>query len=261
MDLGLRDQVVVVTGASKGIGRATAEVFAQEGARVVLTARSADALDAAASAIGPAALGLVCDVTDDASVDALVENVVGRFGRIDVLVNNAAGAMPGGDFLNISNAQFLDGWNQKLQAHIRVSRAVLPVMQRQRAGCIVNVLGTAMRNPKASYLQVGAANAALANFTRSLAELAAASGLRAVAVAPSGVTTDRWERLMAMRAPAEGKTVAQLQAEVDASLPLGRMARPQDIADAICFVASARASYISGSVVTVDGASTTGVYL
>ena len=262
MDLGLRDQVVVVTGATKGIGRATAQVFAEEGARVVLVARSADALAETAAAIGPAAaLTQACDVTDDASVEALVSAVTRQLGRVDVLVNNAAGAMPAGEFLSISNAQMLDGWNQKLQAHIRVSRAVLPVMQNQRGGVIVNVLGTAMRNPKASYLQVGIANAALANFTRSLAELGAPHGIRAVAVSPAGVTTDRWERLVALRAPAEGKTAAQLQAEVDAALPLGRMAVPRDIADAVCFVASARAAYISGSVITVDGGSTTGVYL
>lgn len=262
MDLGLQDRVVIVTGATKGIGRATAHVFAEEGARVVVTARSREALDSLAGELGPAvALAVSCDVTVDASVEALVGTVLDRLGRIDVLVNNAAGAMPAGDFLDVSNDAFLEGWNQKLQPHMRVSRAVLPAMQRTRSGCIVNVLGAAMRNPRASYLAVGIANAALANFTRSLAELGAPHGVRAVAVSPTGVQTERWERLLALRAPAEGKTVAQLQAETDAALPFGRMARPEEVADTICFLASRRASYISGSVVTVDGASTAGVYL
>ena len=109
-------------------------------------------------------------------------------------------------------------------------------------------------------MPVGISNAALYNFTKSFADLCAPQGIRVVGVAPSGVTTDRWTRLVAARAPAEGKTPEQLQAEVDAALPLGRMAHPQDVADAICFVASARAAYICGSVITVDGNSTQGVY-
>ena len=191
----------------------------------------------------------------------LVAATVERYGRIDVLVNNAAGKLPAGEFADITNDAWLTGWNQKLQCHIRASRAVYPVMQKQQSGVIVNVLGTAGRNPKASYMPVGISNAALYNFTKSFADLCAPQGIRVLGVAPSGVTTDRWTRLVAARAPAEGKTPAQLQAEVDAALPLKRMAHPQDVANAVCFAASDRASYICGSVITVDGNSTQGVYL
>jgi len=264
MDLGLAGKVVVITGASQGIGRASALTFAGEGARLLLAARGADGLTAVATAASeagaPEVASVPCDVTLDADVDRLIATAMERFGRVDVLVNNAAGKLPAGDFADIDNADWLSGWNQKLQCHIRACRAVYPVMRAQKSGVIVNVLGTAARNPKASYMPVGISNAALYNFTKSFADLCA-QGIRGVGVGPSGVTTDRWTRRVAARAPAEGKTPEQLQAEIDATLPLGRMAHPQDVADAICFAASSRASYICGSVICVAGNSTPGVYL
>ena len=266
MNLKLAGKVVVITGASQGIGMACALTFAGEGARLLLAARGADGLYGRGDGGQRRGRAGSCHRhlrryrglrrgTSDGHRPGQ------RFGRIDVLVNNAAGKLPAGDFTDISNDAWLAGWNQKLQCHIRACRAVYPIMREQKSGVIVNVLGTAARNPKASYMPVGISNAALFNFTKSFADLCAPQGIRVVGVAPSGVTTDRWTRLINARAPAEGKTPEQLQAEIDAALPLGRMAYPQDVADAICFAASARAAYICGSVITVDGNSTQGVYL
>lgn len=263
MDLGLAGKVVVLTGASKGIGLSALRTFAAEGARVVAAARGLDTLEAEAAALreqGHDVVARACDVTKDEDVQRLIEGTRAEKGRIDIFVNNAAGKLPAGDFLKIPSEEWLDGWNQKLQCYIRTAQAVFPIMRDQKGGRIVNVLGTAARNPKTSYMPVGVSNAALVNFTKSLADLGAPHGVLVAGVAPSGVLTDRWQRLITKRAEGEGKTPEQLQKEMDATFPLGRMANPEEIGDVVCFVASPRASYISGTVVTVDGASTMGVF-
>jgi len=264
MDLGLKEKVVLVTGGTKGIGFAAATAFAEEGAQLIITASTQESLPDAVSRI-ETATGVhpdvfLCDVTSDQAVQSLASQLDKKYGRIDVLVNNAAGKLPTGDFLTIESEAWLSGWNQKLQCYVRTVQAIYPIMQRQGGGRIVNVVGTAARNPKASYMAVGMSNAALINFNKALADRGAADNILAVGVAPSGVRTGRWERLTKGRAEGEGKTQEQLQAEIDATLPLGRMASPEELGDVICFMASSRASYISGTVITVDGASTQGVF-
>lgn len=263
MDLGLAGKTVILTGASRGIGRAALHAFAVEGASVFAAARPSAELDAAVAAeraAGHAVTACPCDIADDESVAKLVEGVRAQSGRIDVLVNNAAGRLPAGDFLALPTEAWMQGWNQKLQWYIRTVQAVFPVMREQGGGKIVNVVGAAARNPKPSYMAVGISNSGLINFTKSLADLGAPHGILAAGVAPSGVLTERWLRLIEGRARGEGKTPEQLQRETEATFPLGRMARPEEVGDVICFVASPRASYISGSVVVVDGNSTPGVY-
>ena len=264
MDLKLKDKVIIVTGATKGIGRAAVQAFAEEGARLTLAARTADDLDQTArevrEATGAEVVTAVCDVTTDIDVQRLVHTAMDAYGRVDVLVNSGAGRLPAGEFLEITSEQWLEGWNQKIQAYIRTAQAVFPIMEQQGSGKIINVVGTAARNPKHSYMAVGMSNAALVNFTKSLADRGAPHGILVAGVAPSGVMTERWTRLIAARAEAEGKTAEQLQAESDAGFPLGRMGNPQELGDVICFVASERASFVSGSIITVDGNSTQGVF-
>jgi 3-oxoacyl-[acyl-carrier protein] reductase len=263
MDLKLSGKTVVLTGASKGIGLAALRTFAMEGARVIAAARASPALEVEVAALRKAGHDVIacpCDITRDDDVQNLIETAQRYAGRIDVLVNNAAGKLPAGDFMAISSQEWLDGWNEKLQCYIRTAQAVFPLMRDQGGGRIVNVVGAAARNPKASYMAVGVTNAGLINFTKSLADHGAPHGILVAGVAPSGVMTDRWRRLIEKRAEGEGKTPKALQAEMDATFPLGRMADPEEVGDVICFVASPRASYISGSIITVDGASTTGVF-
>lgn len=264
MDLGLKNKVVLVTGGTKGIGLAAARAFAEEGARLIITASTEESLQEAAAQIQQATNNQPdcyrCDVTSDEAVTSLAATLDEKYGDLDVLVNNAAGKLPTGDFLNIDSDAWLNGWNQKLQCYVRTVQAFYPLLKQGDGGRIVNVVGTAARNPKASYMAVGMSNAALINFNKSLADRSAQDKVLVVGVAPSGVRTGRWERLTKGRAEGEGKTQEQLQAEIDATLPLGRMAQPEELGDVICFMASARASYISGTVITVDGASTQGVF-
>lgn len=264
MDLELKDKIALVTGASRGIGRAIARGLAAEGARVVLCARDKTTLETAAAEIeretraGPVIVA--GDLSRLEDVERVVGEVHGRFGRVDILVNNA-GAIRGGDFLTIPDAQWAGDWSLKLLGYIRMARAVLPVMRAQGGGRIINVIGAAARNPSAGYLPGGVANAGLVNFTKGLADLAAPHGILVTAVSPAATATERWERLIVQQAAAAGKPLEQYRAEVAATYPLGRIARPEDVADLVCFLASARASFLTGICIAVEGGATRGVYL
>jgi 3-oxoacyl-[acyl-carrier protein] reductase len=141
-----------------------------------------------------------------------------------------------------------------------MARAVFPIMKAQGGGRIVNVTGAAARNPTPTYLTGGAANAALVNFTKGLADLGAESRILVTAVSPAATKTERWDQLMEQQAKAAGKTVEEMRAAAQAPYKLGRIATPEDIADVVCFLASARASFITGICITVDGGATRGVY-
>jgi 3-oxoacyl-[acyl-carrier protein] reductase len=263
MNLELTGKVAVVTGASKGIGRAIALGLAAEGARVVAVARDTGAIDKVVAEArdrgGRASLRISADLSQLSEVERVVATARRECGRIDVLVNNA-GAIRGGAFLAIPDAQWIEDWNLKLLGYIRMARAVFPVMQGQGGGRIVNVVGAAARNPTAAYLTGGAANAALVNFTKGLADLGAESNILVTAVSPAATRTERWDSLMEQQAKASGKTVAEMRAAAEGPYKLGRIATPEDIADVVCFLASARASFITGICITVDGGATRGVY-
>jgi NAD(P)-dependent dehydrogenase (short-subunit alcohol dehydrogenase family) len=264
MDLELRGKTALVTGASKGIGRAIAAGLAREGVRVAACARDKAALESAAAEIGRTAGVEVLAVPGDLSrldeVNRVAETVKSRLGRIDILVNNA-GAIRGGDFATIPDEQWAGDWSLKLLGYIRMARAVFPIMQAQGGGRVVNVVGAAARNPTKGYLPGGVANAGLINFTKGLADLGAPANILVTAVSPAATATSRWEMLMAQQAAAAGKTVEAYRAEVEGAYPLKRIARPEDIADLVCFLVSARASFLTGICITVDGGATRGVYL
>ena len=263
MDLGLGGKVALVTGASKGIGRAVAEGLAAEGARVAIVARARSTLEAAAWEIGAKAGAEVHAIAADLSVldgvTRAIEETRRRLGRIDILVNNA-GSIRAGDFLATADEQWTADWNLKLLGYIRMARAVFPIMQAQGGGRIINVIGAAARNPSSTYLAGGAANAALVNFTKGLADLGARSNILVTAVSPAATRTERWDSMLERQAAATGRTVADVRAESEGAYPLGRIGLPRDVADVVCFLASERASFLTGICITIDGGSTRGVY-
>ena len=264
MDLGLKGKTALVTGGSKGIGRAVARALAAEGARVMICARDGEALKRAAGEIErethAEVLTAAADLSELEAVARVAADGVSRLGRLDILVNNA-GAIKGGDFFAIPDDEWLRGWSLKLLGYIRMAREVLPHMQRQGGGRIINVVGAAARNPATTYMMGGAANAALINFTKALADLGAKSKVLVTAVSPGPVKTERWDSLAKQQALAQGKDFDTYVREQSASLPLGRIALPEEVADLVCFLASERASFLSGIAITVDGAATRGVYL
>lgn len=245
MDLGIRGRVALITGGSMGIGGATAKLMAQEGALIAITARRENELKAAATRLGKETgadvMTAVADCTKPDDVKSAVQKVVDRHGRIDILVNSI-GSAAAGDFLELSEEDWHKSLALKLMGQIRVAREVFPHMKKQRWGRIVNVIGTHARLAEAHAMPAGVANAGLLNFTRALAELGGPHGILVNGVNPGTVNTARLQYLLGRGVEYDLNTIT-----------LHRFAEAEEIANAIAFLASERASYICGSILNVDG--------
>jgi 3-oxoacyl-[acyl-carrier protein] reductase len=256
MDLGLEGKVALVTGGSRGIGAAVALGLARERARVAITARTPSRLEETAQKLrattGAEVHAVAGDLTRPGEADRVVADVVARFGRIDILVNNA-GASPGGRLLDLAEADWEKSLQLKFMGYVRCSKAVIPHMLRQGGGRIVNVVGNDGVKPLGLEISPSAANAADLAVTTALAEQYGAKNILINAVNPGPVATERWDELVAGIARAQGITVAEAQRKVDRSVPLGRIARPEEVADVVVFVASARASFMNGALILLDG--------
>ena len=250
MDLHLTGKRVLVTGGSKGIGRASAEILAEEGCDVVLVARDPAALEEAAAAVRRRRQIRVETVAADLSRQAEVERVAAGAGPIDILVNNA-GAIPPGGLLAVDDATLRAAWDLKVFGFISLCRALYPVL-KARQGVVVNVIGAAGETFDPGYIAGVAGNAALMAFTRALGRGAHADGVRAVAINPGPVATARLERLLRHRAAAELGD-AERWLELCKGMPFGRPAQPEEIGAAVAFLASSRSAYTNGTVLTING--------
>lgn len=256
MDLGLKDKVVLVSGASRGIGRAIAEAFAAEGARLALCARSGNLLNALTAELedrhGAEALAVPADLGTPEGVTACTDRVMQHFGGVDVLVNNA-GAIRAGGLLDKPDAEWLEDWQLKLFGYVRLSRALFPSLEARGGGRIVNIIGNGGRQPSAGYLAGAGANAALMAITKGLAEQGGAVNVLVNAINPGPVRTERWADLVAGIARQRGVEPRQVEQAMFASIPIKRPAEPEEVAAVAVFLASAQASYINGEIVQVDG--------
>jgi len=259
MDLKLAGKVAVVTGGSLGIGRAIAAELAAENANVVIVARDADRLAAAAQDIGQKTGGrvLACagDMTQPAAIAKAMATARNTFGRIDILVNNA-GASPMGKIADTADSIWEKSLNLKLLGYVRCAREVLPDMRARRWGRIINVIGRSGHQPRASYVVGGAVNAALLNFTLALAEDCARDNVLVTGVNPGPVQTPRWDTLVAQSADIAGQDSSAANAAAIASVPLGRVGLPDEISGLVAFLCSDRASFITGTCINIDGGGT-----
>jgi len=256
MDLGLRGKVAVITGGSKGIGYASADTFLREGAHVAICARNRARLEEAAGELweeGEAeVLPVQADMGNRGDVKRLMKTVYDRFGRLDILVN-CAGSSPGGLLEDLTEEQWLTSVNLKFMGYVRAMTEAIPYMLRTGGGRIVNVIGNDGVKPAYFELTPSAANAADIAVTQALAEQYGPKGILINGVNPGPVATDRWDGLEKQIAKDKGITQDEAHALALKSLPLGRICTVQEVADVVVFVASERASYLNGAMITVDG--------
>jgi 3-oxoacyl-[acyl-carrier protein] reductase len=254
MDLQLRGKVAIVTGASKGIGRSIAQTLAAEGMRVAAAARSRDQLASLAAPLGDLCFVQAFDLSDPAAPAALIEATVERFGRLDLLVNNA-GSTKRGDFLALSEAEWADGFGLKFFGAMRCSRAAWPHLQRA-GGSIVNIIGVGGRTGSAEFAIGGAVNAALMNLTKVLADRGVKDGVRVNAINPGGIKTDRLVTRVRHFAAERKVDLAVAEQQMASALGVARFGEPEEIARLVAFLASPLSAFCQGSIVDADGGQT-----
>ncbi len=250
MDLGLDGRTALVTGASKGIGKAIAGTLLAEGCHVHMVSRSLGNLRAAATELGGGDNRVILHALDVA-LGATVDRLLSAVGTPDILINNA-GAIPAGDLAAMDDARWRDSWELKMFGYINMTRAFYAAMVARGSGVIINVTGLAGQKMNAGYIAGSTANAGLDAFSRALGGASLHDGVRVLAVSPGAVHTERMETMMRDRAQTQFGD-AERWPELTANLPGGRPGRVQEVADTVAFLASDRAGYISGTVVTVDG--------
>ncbi|HYL80413.1 MAG TPA: SDR family oxidoreductase [Candidatus Acidoferrum sp.] len=256
MDLGIAGRVAIVTGGSRGIGRAVAERLCREGASVALCARNGESLTQAQHALealkGGRVLAVEADLTEPAAAERVVEATATAWGRVDILVNNA-GAARGIPFDELTQELWLENLQLKLFGYLRMARLVLPHLRRNGWGRIVNVAGLAGLQPNALSMPIGLNNAGILNVMKALADGEAGHNILVTTVCPGSILTERQTRLLQDVAKAKGISLEAAQSDATGAIPLRRMGRPEEVADIVAFLASERSSYITGSLVIVDG--------
>jgi 3-oxoacyl-[acyl-carrier protein] reductase len=263
MNLGLKDKVVLVTAASQGIGRAIAEAFAAEGAKVAITARRGDHIQKAAQEIsqtsGTQVMGIAADASKADDNRRMVEEVVRRFGSVHVLVNNAGGVGAFAGFDSLSDNDWLDVLNLNVMSAVRATRAVLPHMQRQKWGRIVNISSESGTQPDAAMSHYNASKAAMNNLTKSLSKAYAQDGILVNTVSPAFIMTPLLRDMLQKMANERGVSFQEaVNGFLNANRPhieLKRPGEPEEVASAVVFLASERASFITGANLRVDGGS------
>lgn len=263
MNLGLDGRVALVTGASRGLGLAIARALAGEGASVVLNARGAARLEEAARQLreetGAEVLAVAVDVTDDDAPRRLVEAAEETFGRLDVLVANAGGP-PSGGFDDVDD---IDTYRRALElsllSTVRLVRAAVPGMRERGWGRVVAVTSVSVRQPIEGLLLSNTARPGVVGFAKTVSRQLAPEGVTVNVVAPGYMATERIEELLGDAASRRGVDAGEVRDEWTADIPAGRMGDPRELGDAVAFLCSDRAAYVTGHVLTVDGGFVRGV--
>jgi len=256
MDFGLRDRVAIVTGGNRGIGYAISAALLKEGAHVVVAsldpARNAEATAKLKAQSNGRVIGVPTDLNDPAAVDALFKKTQAEFGRLHILVNNATNISQG-SFFAMSEDDWDRAFDNKLRGTVRCIRHAVPPMRERRWGRIVNISGGAAWTPQLGAIATGINNAAVQNLTVALANELGKDGILVNAVVPTAVRTERHDRNIRETMAKTGQSEAEVLKPRVGKIPLGRMGTPDEIASVVVFLASERASFVTGSAWAVDG--------
>ena len=251
MDLKIAGQRALITGGSKGIGQAVANVLADEGCHLIIAARDQVALDQTAAAIRSRHQLDVTAIAADLATEDGIRKVAREAGTIDILVNNA-GAIPPGTLMDVDNETWRRAWDLKVFGFISLARAIYPAMAARKSGVIINIIGSAGEKLPPGYIAGATGNAALMAFSRALGRASTADGIRVVGINPGATATARQQMLM--RHSAEKQLGdAERWREMYKAMPFGRAGTPEEIAYAVAFLASPLSGYTSGAILTIDG--------
>ena len=256
MDLSLEGKIAIVTGGSKGIGRATALALAQEGVDVAICARGMDDLEDAAAEIraqtGRRALAVQADMGDPDDIKNLVAVTVSELGGVDILVNNAVNSTAA-PFMELADEDWMNHINVKVMGYVRCSREVIPHMQKRGGGRIINIGGMAARSVNTLANSNGVTNSAVSNIAKNLSDQFAPDGILINCIHPGTTRTPRQTMVLERQARDANITLDEAERRAVALIPIGRMVESQDIADLVLFLVSDRAGAITGQTIAVEG--------
>lgn len=256
MDLGLKDKIAVVGASSKGLGKAIALGLAREGAKVTICARNIDTLEATAEEIRKQTdtdiLAVPTDVSKPEQVESLINQAISHFGGIDILVNNAGGPRAG-RFDDLSAEDYQDAIHLNLLSTINLCRSVVPTMRTRGGGRIINLTSVSVKQPVDGLMLSNFARTGVIGFAKTLATELAADNILVNNVCPGIIFTDRIKQLATVRAEEADISFDAALEKMTADIPLGRIGDPEEFANLVVFLASERASYITGSTIQVDG--------
>ncbi|NIR47819.1 SDR family oxidoreductase [candidate division KSB1 bacterium] len=262
MDLRISDKVALVAASSQGLGKAVALGLAREGAKLVLCSRNEKNLEAAKNEIqsqtGGDILTVLVDLMKPADIKKLVTRATETFETIHILVNNAGGP-PAGVFWDLDDASWQKGVDLTLMSSVRLTREILPLMRKQKWGRIINITSVSVKQPIDELLLSNSLRLSVVGWAKTLANQVASEGILINNVCPGWTRTDRVEQIIQGRAKSSNQKPEEIEKALTDTIPMGRLGKPEELADLVVFLASERASYITGTSIQVDGGAVKGI--